>query len=187
MDPIVYLKIGAALLVGIVVGYFIGSKRNHARAPTRPTVQPGQGLSDVSVINTLISLSQTHRRIHADRIKRELQVVIATLGFYAAGIALKFSEKGLPEASIFKTAVWIGFGFLAVAAFIYLRGSKRANAINQNAAHAAEGTLVALLNARGGLQDYPTPSGQPAKLRWLWEILVILFGALLSAFVMTCI
>lgn len=178
------IAIGAGFIIGVIVGYLTCRRRGTRREVLQPTVGPNfPALTETSLVDILKSFSQTHRSIHGERVRRELHVVITTLGFYAAAVSLKYTGK-LPPDQTFKWFVWVGFFSLAVAAFIYLWESASANRINQGLAERAESAAIVLLE-RAGITNFERPAGHPAKLRWLWEALIILIAAVLSACLIT--
>ena len=89
-------------------------------------------LTDSEKIDVLKFISKTNRKIHDGRIKRELQVVITTLSFYATALVLKlrFPEK-IPKDLIFSIIVIGCFLVIAFGVYIYMWTSGKANNYNQ--------------------------------------------------------
>lgn len=147
-------------------------------------------------LRALVFLSQTHRRLHEQRIKRSFRIIVSTLGFFALCAAAKFAPGAntkLPTGDcFFKAVVWITFGGLWGVAAIDFWGSRDANKINQQIAERAEGAVISYLNFRlrlsgsqiGGI---PKPDRHPRRFAWVWETLIVLEGAVASAYAITCL
>ncbi len=146
-------------------------------------------------LQALISLSQTHRSIHEARIKREFTLVTAMVTFYTAAIAFRYSVgKQLPlDDWTFLVGVLLYFGVLASAAWIYLRGSARANDYNQRVAENAEDEIVKILSSANIdlLREVRRPSSErnstenerrhPNRNRWRWQMSILVFSAVFAA------
>jgi uncharacterized membrane protein YfcA len=86
------LKVSGGFLLGLLAGYLMWGRRAPARE--RPTLNPNfPNFTETGIVQVLTFLSQTHRSIHNERIKRELKIVITTLSFYGAVAGLKLSGK----------------------------------------------------------------------------------------------
>ena len=97
-------------------------------------------------IDVLKFISKTHRDLHEKRIKRELQVVITSLTFYAACVAFKINSK-FPLGEAFSIISIFTFIIIAIYVFLYMEGSGQSNNINQKVAEEAENRLSELLDS----------------------------------------
>lgn len=138
-------------------------------------------LTDSEKIDVLKFISKTNRKIHDGRIKRELQVVITTLSFYATALVLKlrFPEK-IPKDLIFSIIVIGCFLVIAFGVYIYMWTSGKANNYNQKQAEVAEDKLKDLL--KEACINVVVKPDHPCANRWLWQALIVLFGAIISGF-----
>jgi hypothetical protein len=138
--------------------------------------------------DALVFLSQTHRSLHEQRIKRSFKIIVSTLTFFVLCVAAKFAaDTKLPtsEAS-FKAVVWITFIALWGVAAINFWGSRGANMINQDIAQKAEDAIITHLADKKLIVLSP-PNRNPRKMAWLWEMLIVLGGAVASAYAITCL
>ena len=136
--------------------------------------------------DALVFLSQTHRSLHEQRIKRSFKIIVSMLTFFVLCVAAKFAaDTKLPtsEAS-FNAVVWGTFFALWLAAAIDFWGSRGANMINQGIAQKAEDAIIAHL-ADKKLMVLSPPNRNPRKMAWLWEMLIVLGGAAASAYAIT--
>jgi hypothetical protein len=141
-------------------------------------------LTGAEKINVLKFMSQTHRNIHEGRIKRELQVVITTLSFYGASLALKMKlSRPFPTDIIFTIVVWVAFIGIAVGVYIYMKTSGDANRYNQRQAEVSEEKLIEILNGSG--INIAVKADHPCANRWIWQALIVFFGAVITSFVIT--
>lgn len=176
------IKIGVALVFGGILGYLIGLRRRDPVGTPIPRIGPDfPALTEASLTEVLRSLSQTHRSIHGDRARRELHIVITTLGFYAAAAGFKLTH-GVPTDHIFKWSVLGSMVGLAIAACVYLWLSHSASRINQDIAEGAENAMHRLV-VRAGVSGWDIPSGRPARFRWLWESGIVILGAFVAALI----
>ena len=138
--------------------------------------------------DALVFLSQTHRSLHEQRIKRSFKIIVSTLTFFVLCVAAKFAaDTKLPTSETsFNTVVWIIFIALSLVAAIDFWGSRRANEINQGIAQKAEDAIIAHL-ADKKLMVLSPPNRNPRKMTWLWEMLIVLGGAAASAYAITCL
>ena len=101
-------------------------------------------------IAALKQLATTHRGIHEQRIKRELQVTIAVLTLFVAISAfwlnLSTEVRSEPWTMIF---ICCQVAFISVVHGYYMRSSAYANMFNQALAHKAEDELMDLLKQAG--------------------------------------
>ena len=100
-------------------------------------------------IEHLKFISETNRTLHNQRVRHELQVVIASVTFYVASLGFKLAKPNMFPTSFWgKIWVLVGFFVLAWTVFLYMRGSANANERNQKAAMNAEDLIVDLLKNR---------------------------------------
>lgn len=176
------IKIGIGLIFAGILGYVIGLRRGDPVGRPIPGIGPDfPALTEASLTEILRSLSQTHRSIHGERARRELQIVITTLGFYAAAVSFKLT-RNVPADHIFKWSVLGSIIGLAIAACVYLRLSSAASRINQDIAEGAENAMHRLV-VRAGVSGLDMPSGRPARFRWLWESGIVVLGAFVAALI----
>ena len=147
------------------------------------------------LLEALTSLSQTHRSLHEERVKREFALVITMVTLYTAAIALRYSAADkLPlDNWIFRLGAVVYFGVLACAAGIYLHGSARANDYNQRIAENTEDKIVEILSSAGInlLHEVQRPTvakdstewerKHPNRHRWRWQISIVVFAAVFAA------
>ena len=135
-------------------------------------------------LDALRHLAESNRTLHGQRIDREFSVVTATLGFYGGLVALTYTVTSVPDNALFLGVVWLISLGLAFLVFLYLEGSGRANNANQAAAEWAEDTIARILEV-SGIPGFPIPEGHPNRYRWLWEVLIVVAGAIVSAALIT--
>ncbi len=139
-------------------------------------------LNNSEKIDVLKFISKTNRKIHEGRIKRELHVVITTLSFYGVALALKlkFPEK-LPKDQLFSIIVFGAFLGIAFGVYVYMWTSGKANNYNQKQSEVAEDQMKELL--RGSSINVVVNPDHPCANRWLWQALIVIFGAIISGFI----
>jgi len=143
--------------------------------------------------DALVFLSQTHRSLHEQRIKRSFKIIVSTLTFFVLCVATKFAaDTRLPTGEdSFNAVVWITFMALSVGAAIDFWGSRGANKINQGIAEKAEDAIIAYLADKKVMvlspSILPPSNGNPRKMTWFWEMLIVLGGAAASAYAITCL
>jgi len=104
---------------------------------------------DDLVIASLQKIGEENRKLHEQRIARELAVVLAAAGFYLGAVGLKIAYPDNFPSGIFGIlAVLLGFCALAFGVFVYLRGSASANEQNQLVAQKAEDLVLQILRTR---------------------------------------
>jgi len=156
-----------------------------------------EGLSKED-LDALAFLSQIHRGLHESRIGRELKVVVASITLFvvAAGVSCTGTVRlTLPMKGI----VWLGFACVVALVCRYMRGSAKANQRNQGLAEAAEDavlralmhkevTEIELYERRFPLKGLKAKDEQatdierhPNWYRWLWQVVIVAVGAVLSA------
>ena len=136
------------------------------------------------IIDDLKFVPQTHRPLHEARIGREFQMTVTILAFFAACVVARYE---LPEESViflscfspYDVCILLAFAGLVVIATLNLIGSMQANRMNQKLAERAEDIILQDLKVKG--VDLPTPIGHPNKARWLWQLIIIVAGALIAA------
>ena len=125
-----------------------------------------------TILAGLKHLSSIHRGQFDERRKYEWKVLLSTLSFYVLPAFAKFSNNiKLPEGQIFKSAIWIFFLFLAIAAINYLRKFHKANDENKSRAQKAEEAIAKLINF-----ELDTESKTDKMKQWslLWQSTIIL-------------
>lgn len=136
------------------------------------------------IVDDLTFVSQTNRPIHEARIGREFQMTVAMLTFFAACVVARYEiPVGAPifqaRFSLYDICVVLAFTGLVVVAIVNLVGSMRANKQNQKLAECAEDLVLQDLLDRG--VKLPLPQGHPNKARWIWQLVIIIAGAVIAA------
>lgn len=179
-----YILAPVAFLAGAVAYRLLTCCRDRRTRPPLPDVTALGVLSTDGVAEALRGLSGTNRTLHGQRIDREFSVVTATLALYGGTVALTYTLSPLLPSTPFLPIIWFTFVGLAFLVLLYLDGSRRANEGNQIAAEWAEDTLAAILG-HSGARGFPIPTGHPNRYRWIWEVVVVITGALISAYLIT--
>lgn len=142
-------------------------------------------------LNALIFISRTHRNIHSKRISQEFKLTVTILTFYMLSVKFVLSAPNYFDIRncCLESLIWLIFIFIAVIAFIYLKGSAEANNINQKIAENAENEIMkSLKNDSIDVNLYPHDYGaHPNKDRWLLQTLIIFAIGVLSAITLTYI
>ncbi len=125
-------------------------------------------------------LSKTHRNLHQERIAKEFKLVITTLTFFVISVGAKCAELLPTDKDVFDYCVWGGFLALAFVAFVYIWQSSKANKLNQKAAEWVEDKIIDVFK-----EAVIGKNSHPCKARWLFEALIILVGAIISAMAIT--
>jgi hypothetical protein len=182
-----WVSIFAAFLLGFVSWLCFRCDPGQEDSTNRPSLGEKSPIPDRpdQLIDVLKHLSRTNRALHEERIKRELQVVIVTVGLYAATVAFKYT-KDFPSANTITAAVIsTAFLLLAILTGWYLYGSKKGNDINQTQAEQAEHLLREMLT-KTDIKNFLPPTEHPNKNRWSWEVAVVLISALISGYLISC-
>ncbi len=178
-----YIVALVAFLAGAIVYRVLMGNQSKTR-PVLPDTSSLQHLPPDRALDALRHLAEANRTLHRQRIDREFSVVTATLGFYGGLVALTYTVTRVPDNALFLGAVWLVSLGLAFLVFLYLDGSGRANTANQTAAEWAEDTMAKMLGD-SGILGFPIPKGHPNRYRWVWEVLVVVAGAIASAAAIT--
>lgn len=135
-----------------------------------------KGLNSDQAVDLLKFFSQTHRSLHDQRRKYEVQAFFTTLTFFAIVGASPFIERvHLPERNLsFSVMVWLAIASIAAASIIYLREIHKANQVNKELAESAENQIRRLVGVRARTAHKP-PRSSPPTFYWQ-SAMIIAFG-----------
>jgi hypothetical protein len=144
-------------------------------------------------LDLLKHIASSNRNLHEARKTREYSIVLATFTFYVLSVAASFYEPiDLPDDNeMFLFCLWFTYIFLGRLAYLDIKTGGLANEVNQNTAHWAEDSIIKHLEGKNlptlkqYLEKKSTFQKQPRRHAWLWQCLVILGGAVVSAIVIT--
>ncbi len=142
------------------------------------------------VLDALKAVSETYHASHERRVGHELQVVIACLAFFAAGVATRLSTGFDTSSATFLPCVCAAFLALCCIATTYLATSAGSNKLDLAKARAADSDILDYLNQvpcsaiRQCLTSQGNQRPSPSQNRWIWEVIIVWSGALLAAFLM---
>lgn len=161
-------------------------------------------LSDSERIDVLKFISKTHRDIHENRIKRELQVVITTLSFYAACVVFLYNYRCIIDIKNnynYQFAICVAFTIVAIYVYIYLKSSGKSNNFNQALSELSEEILSRSLtidpkcelknefckfydDPKKYIKEYEKKKveSHPSAERWQWQIIIVLCGGGISLY-----
>lgn len=134
-------------------------------------------------IDVLKFLSQTHRSLHEQRRKYEIQVLVGAATFYVFAVAAKLSGKAVSSRSgEFCVITWAFCLVVAGFTSAFLRRLHRANRTNISLAESAEDALATVV---GSTQKPQTEGRRYHMVGWLWQTGLLFVFALASAFLLT--
>lgn len=146
---------------------------NHARLPPE-------------ILDALKAVSDRHHASHERRASHELQVVITSLSFFAATVALRLSTSFETSSRVFLPCIIAAVLGLCITATTYLVSSARSNTYDLEKAKAADHEIIEYLNQdccpaiKSCLKASGTKRPSPSRNRWLWQIAIVWSGGLLS-------
>lgn len=123
-------------------------------------------------IQILRFLSETHRKLGAERRAGHARAFFTTLAFFAALVAARFSQdvKNLPSPSpAVNFFIWMAILIVAAIAVAHLLGVAAANRVNRELAQQAEGELMKLV----GIEPPIVRRGLMAQVH-AWEVAMII-------------
>ena len=141
-------------------------------------------------LDSLKFLSQTHRNLFENRIKRTWRYVLSTLTFYVLSVGAKFSttKVDLPlNSCLFKVLIWVIFLGLACFAAFSLWREGQADDFNRDLAEKAENEIIKIIENGGKDSMLPDESKNkhPNQFHWLWQVAIIFFFGFFSAVLIT--
>jgi len=116
-------------------------------------------------------ISETHRSLHDQRRKAELQAFFTSVTFYALIGAGKFTGKvQMPQTNyiLFLVGAWAVLIAVAIVSSLYLWGLHKANTVNRCFAEKAEDEIAKMV----GLGK-PKGAGSPLANTRVWQIAMI--------------
>lgn len=138
-------------------------------------------------------LSHTHRSLHDQRRKYEVQAFLTTLTFFAIVGAAPFLDKVcLPSPSLwFTIAVSLILVAVATISAKYLQEIHKSNQANKEVAESAENEVRQLLSSSQCPVDAPSQSSREKWGRFgpptlVWQSVMIIMFAITAALLLTC-
>lgn len=139
------------------------------------------------VLDALKAVSDRHHASHERRASHELQVVITSLSFFGATVALRLSSSFDTSSPIFLPCIITAILGLCITATTYLVSSARSNTFDLEKAKAADRDIIASLNQdccpaiKTCIKSSGTTRPSPSRNRWLWQIAIVWSGGALSS------
>ncbi|MEW5816876.1 MAG: hypothetical protein AB1798_15955 [Spirochaetota bacterium] len=134
-------------------------------------------------LEALKFISQTHRSLHDQRRKAELQAFFTSATFYALIGAAKFTGRlTIPDTNrgVFLFGAWVLLFAVALVSSLYLWGLHAANTVNRRFAEQAEDQIMDALDLKK-----PEGAGAPLANTRIWQIAMIVILALGVGFAFT--
>lgn len=126
-------------------------------------------------LDALKFISETHRSLHDQRRKAELQAFFACATLYALIGAAKFAGKLQVQSAyqeIFLVGAWLVLIIIAVVSILCLWGLHRANIVNQRFAEMAEDKICETFEI-----EKPKGTGSHPAMTLIWEaVMLVILG-----------
>lgn len=138
-------------------------------------------LNREQTLDALKFLSETHRRLHEQRRRPEIQVFFTTLTLFALiAPANLHKDVVLPtkHTGIFLVLLWVFIVLAASFSMVYLMGLHKANQVNKNFAQNAEDGIRQKLTEAGLAMLKRKRADRVQAITKLWQPIIIgLFAA----------
>jgi len=138
-------------------------------------------LNREQTLDALKFLSTTHRELHEQRRRAEIQAFFTTLTLFALIAAVSFHKDVVLPAkhtAVFLALLWVFIVLVAVFSIVYLTGLHKANRVNKDFAQTAEDGIQEKLRQTGLAMPTPKGADKPQAItRWWQPIIIGLFAA----------